>query len=143
MSDRNPWGISPGAAKVLDAYVLHGSAPVPGINQDTLASTVHRALSRMPEAPRLHRLMWWRDYRGLVPSPEWPALPPAIPFGLTERQAQVWDLLVEGANQADIAADLGLRHSTVHGLIERGARLIPGEREGNKQAAWRRARCTD
>ncbi len=143
MSDRNPWGISPGAAKVLDAYVLHGSAPVPGINPDTLASTVHRALSRMPEAPRLHRLMWWRDYRGLVPSPEWPALPPAIPFGLTERQAQAWDLLVEGADVEDVAVALGLRMSAAHGLIARGARLIPGEREGNKQAARRRARCTE
>lgn len=142
MSDWNPWGIRPRAVQVLDAYVIHGSSHVPGINQNTVVTTVERALKLMPDAPRLHKLMMWRDYRGLVPSPsEWPQPPVPIPFGLTERQAQAWDLYVSGMDEFEIGQELGIRTCNAITLLRRGGLCIPGDRDGVKQAAWKRARA--
>lgn len=141
----NPWGLTPRAIEALDAYVTHGGSAEAarhlGRDAHALEAMVCRSLDQLPPAPRLHRLMWWREYRGLVPMPEWPPMPESAPYGLSVRQARVWDLYAEGASVAEIAERLDVSPGTVHGHIKVGALKIPGERMGNKQAAWKRARA--
>jgi hypothetical protein len=66
----NPWGITPGQAGVLDALIVHGSnkaaAIALGLTLKSVEMQVSAATRRMPHGPRLHKLMRWRDFRGLV-----------------------------------------------------------------------------
>ncbi len=67
----NPWGITPGQSGVLDALIVHGSnkavAIALGISLKSVEVQVSAATKRMPHGPRLHKLIMWRDFRGLVP----------------------------------------------------------------------------
>ena len=142
----NPWGIKHRRALALDAYVLTGSteaaAQLLNTTDRSLMALVSRALDQMPPAPRLHRVLWWRDFRGLVTSPAWPeaAASTTRTFGLTGRQAEVWDAWCAGADEDEMARQFGISRASVKSAIRAGGYKIPGERMGNKQAAWKRAR---
>lgn len=66
----NPWGVTPGEAGVLDALIVHGSnkgaAIALGLTLKTVEILVSKGTQRLPHGPRLHKLLRWRDFRGLM-----------------------------------------------------------------------------
>lgn len=139
----NPWGIPPQQARALDCLVLAG-APEPGTkmyggNYGAFCNLVQRALTRIPGQHRLHKLIAWRDHRGLMQGNTPPAT--VVRFGVTDKQAQVLGMWCDGFSQRDIATALGVSRSVVYSRLCHGRARLPGERDGQKQAAWRRA-CT-
>lgn len=140
MSDRNPWGLTQKQVKVMDLLVMlgdqHAVAQQLGVDHRTVSAFRDRACERLG-LPLLHAVMAWRDYRGLKPAVR-PAQP-AIPYDLTPDQRTVWEMSMQGLRIKQIAEAMGVNYDRASNLINAARIKIPGEREGQKQAAWRRA----
>lgn len=137
----NPWEIKKRGAAVLDHYVRLGDmnkvAALMGHTYSTATMVLHRALEKIPGDCKLHKLIYWRDFRGLVP-PLKPGKAYGV-FGLTAHQTRLMELTSEGRRQAEIAAELGISIRTVGSLMSRTYKKIPGDHNGQKLRNWRLA----
>lgn len=142
MSERNPWGLTQKQVKVMDLTVQLGDqyavAKHLGMEQRAVSALRDRACENIG-LPFVHAVIAWREHRKLVPDLKVPTK--ANPFGLTDQQRAVWELRIQGLSYRQIAERTGVLETTVGSILSRARNLIPGEREGQKQAAWRRA-CT-
>lgn len=69
------------------------------------------------------------------------------PWGLTPRQVQVMDAMVEHGCRKHVAAALGLGEETVKDHLSRAAKKMPGHRRGVQRFIawdrWRRGQLTE
>jgi DNA-binding CsgD family transcriptional regulator len=139
----NPWGISPVGSATLDAYIKTGSyaevAKTFGIKYHTVSTRVERALEKIDGECALHKLIHWRDFRGLVP-PLVIDSGDILLFGVTPKQARHLDAAASGKTFERIASESGETSRQVYDSIRRAFRKIPAEHDGQRLAVWRRAR---
>ena len=139
----NPWGINRRGAALLDRYIEIGdmakTAAALGYKYGTATTALDRALEKIPGSCKLHKLIYWRDFRGLVPSS---SVRPssANPFGTTGLQAMAIDLSIAGFPHAKIAEQMGRSTRSVSDHIRQGLAKVPGGTHAQRLAAWRQFR---
>lgn len=126
--------------ELLDLLVTHGSVPAVvahlGTEHRHVTCTCNRICERL-NMPLLHVIIAWAEHRGI----KTPRLPPPHPFQLTDAERRAWEMRMYGSTYDQIAEAIHCHRGTAYELVKRAGAKIPGEREGQKQAAWRRA-CT-
>lgn len=139
----NPWGINRRGAALLDRYIEIGdmakTAAALGYKYGTATTALDRALEKIPGSCKLHKLIYWRDFRGLVPPASRPP-PGANPFGATDLQTKAIDLFVSGLSFAQVAERIGKTTRSANGNIHAGLLKAPGDTTAQRIAAWRRFR---
>ncbi len=139
----NPWGIKARGAAMLDAFVLTDDykelATQFGVDYHTAAMCVLRALEKIDGRSKLHKLIRWRDFRGLLPAASFPP-PKTNPFWTTGLQARAIDLSIAGLSHVDIAYRMGRSTKSVSDHIRQGLAKVPGTTTAQRMAAWRQLR---
>ena len=132
--------LTPRQREVLDLLVQLGSASAVakhlGVEHRTITGMCERACDILG-MPFLQAVIAWAEYRSI----KTPRIRPANPFDLSDRQRRAWEMRIEGLTYAQIGEAMGCKMQVAFDLVSRARGKIPGEREGQKQAAWRRA-CT-
>ncbi len=139
----NPWGIKARGAAMLDAFVLTDDykelAAQFGVDYHTAAMCVLRALEKIDGRSKLHKLIRWRDFRGLLPATSFPP-PKTNPFGTTDLQARAIDMSAAGLPHSLIAERMGRSLKSVSDHIRQGLAKVPGTTTAQRMAAWRQLR---
>lgn len=139
----NPWGITPLGAATLDDYVKTGDysevARIHGVDYHCAQTRVIRSLEKIDGDCHLHKVIHWRDFRGLVPKLVIEAEDVCL-FGVTPKQAKQLDAIAGGKSFERIADETGETRRQVYDSVKRAFRKIPAEHAGQCIAVWRRAR---
>ena len=142
----NPWGLTDAQARACDAIVevgeVAGAARMLGHKRMTVAKHWEKAAERIPGATTWHKRLAWRDARGLCPSPE-PTQVRRMPHGLTAKEAQALDLMLEHPTQVGAAQALGVRTGAFHYRYSSALCKLPGRSDREKLRHWREVRNVD
>lgn len=140
----NPWGINRRGAALLDRYIGIGdmskAAAALGYKYSTAATGLERALKKIPGSCRLHKLIYWRDFRGLLPPSSRPPPSSANPFGTTNFQARSIDLFASGLSFTQVADKIGKSTRSEYDHLRAGLLKVPGDTTAQRLAAWRQFR---